>query len=273
MIANLPLLTNSNESYLETISKIPLLTADQEFKFAVQYKESKDKDLAYTLVVSNLRIVAHIARGFENYGLPLADLVQEGTIGLLKAIDKFDPYAGVRLVTYAAHWIKAEIYEFIVRNWRIVKIATTKAQRKLFFNMRKSKKNINNFSLEDAKKLAIELNVDLKDVFEMEKRFVSHDAHFEPLNEEDYLAPGNYLEQENSDPALLIEQEDYQTSREIKLYEALETLDERSRDIVKARWLNEEKSTLEILSVKYNISKERVRQLEQIALKKLQGII
>jgi RNA polymerase sigma-32 factor len=224
--------------------------------------------------MANLRFVAHVARGYMGYGLPLPDLIQEGNIGLMKAVKRFDPEVGVRLVSFAVHWIKAEIHEYIIQNWRIVKVATTKAQRKLFFNLRKYKNRLGWLNPEEANSIAEELAVDVATVYEMEGRLSSHDMAFDASDdsedgEKDLSAPVHYLKQANADPADLLEESDWEESEQSRLISAMETLDDRSRDILKSRWLSEEKLTLHDLAARYNVSAERIRQLESSAMKRI----
>lgn len=263
----------SIDAYLSSINQIPLLTADEEFDLAVRLREQNDLDAARQLIMSHLRFVARIARGYLGYGLALADLVQEGNIGLMKAVKRFDPYMKVRLVTFAVHWIKAEIHEFILRNWRIVKVATTKAQRKLFFNLRSAKKRLTWLNHAEVEAVAKDLGVKTKDVYEMEARLNAHDLAFDASSDddadEDVFAPVNYLEAHNADPAHSIETENSANNRTDHLQTALSTLDDRSRDIIASRWLVETKDTLHDLAAKYKVSAERIRQLEEAAMKKL----
>ncbi|MFK5950307.1 MAG: RNA polymerase sigma factor RpoH [Methylococcales bacterium] len=265
------------DSYLNTVSQMPKLTAEYEKELAVRYREDGDLEAARELVLSNLRFVAHIARGYSGYGLPLADIMQEGNVGLMKAVKRFDPDVGVRLVSFAVHWIRAEIHEYVIKNWRIVKVATTKAQRKLFFNLRKSKKGLGWLSKDDAEAIAENLDVDLKIVYEMEERLDGRDMAFDmPTNEsseEPISAPVNYLEQHEADPALLIENADWKGHEESLLSEALSELDERSQDILTSRWLSEKKATLHDLAARYGVSAERIRQLESNAMKKLKAAV
>ena len=264
------------DSYLSLVARMPKLSAEQEYDLAVRYRDDGDIEAARELVMSNLRFVAHVARGYAGYGLPLADIVQEGNIGLMKAVKRFDPDMGVRLVSFAVHWIKAEIHEFVIKNWRIVKVATTKAQRKLFFNLRKLKKDLNYLSPDDAEVIAENLDVDVKTVFEMERRLDGRDIGLEPSAEEgeDYsFAPIAYLEQQNADPAVLLENSDWQDRKEDLLMNAMAELDDRSRDILASRWLAEEKATLHDLAERYKVSAERIRQLEQNAMKKLKAAV
>lgn len=261
------------DSYLNLIGRMPRLSAEQEHELAVRYRDNEDLEAARQLVMSNLRFVAHIARGFSGYGLPLADIVQEGNIGLMKAVKRFDPDMGVRLVSFAVHWIKAEIHEYVIKNWRMVKVATTKAQRKLFFNLRKMKKDTSTLSPDDAEAIAENLDVDVKTVYEMERRLDGHDVSLEPSGDDDdtSIAPIAYLEQHGADPAVILENSNWENRQEDLLMDALENLDDRSRDILTSRWLSEEKSTLHDLAARYNVSAERIRQLEQNAMKKLKA--
>ena len=262
------------DSYLNLISQMPKLSAEQEYQLATRYRDDGDLDAARELVMTNLRFVAHVARGYAGYGLPLADIVQEGNIGLMKAVKRFDPDLGVRLVSFAIHWIKAEIHEYVIKNWRIVKVATTKAQRKLFFNLRKFKKDLNSLSADDAAVIAENLDVDVKTVYEMEQRLDGHDISLEPQEDnDDHPSPIAYLVQHGADPAELLEQSDWEERKEDVLLTALAELDDRSRDILQSRWLTEEKSTLHQLAERYKVSAERIRQLEQNAMKKLKNAL
>ena len=266
------------DSYLNVVGQMPKLTPEQEYELAVRYRDDGDLEAARKLVMSNLRFVAHVARGYNGYGLPLPDIIQEGNIGLMKAVKRFDPEVGVRLVSFAVHWIRAEIHEYVIKNWRVVKIATTKAQRKLFFNLRKSKKGLGWLSKADAEAIAENLNVDLKVVYEMEKRIDGRDMAFDlPVDaagsEENYNAPASYLMEDSSDPALLVEQSDWKGYKEKLLSEALSKLDKRSLDILSSRWLSDKKVTLHELAARYNISAERIRQLEKNAMKKIKSSV
>lgn len=264
------------DSYLSLVARMPKLSAEQEYDLAVRYRDDGDLEAARELVMANLRFVAHVARGYAGYGLPLADIVQEGNIGLMKAVKRFDPDMGVRLVSFAVHWIKAEIHEFVIKNWRIVKVATTKAQRKLFFNLRKLKKDLSYLSPDEAEVIADNLDVDVKTVFEMERRLDGRDVGLEPSADEsddNSIAPIAYLEQQNADPALLLENSDWQDRKEDLLMNAMSELDDRSRDILASRWLAEEKATLHELADRYSVSAERIRQLEQNAMKKLKAAV
>jgi RNA polymerase sigma-32 factor len=269
---NLPV--SSFEAYLAHVSQIPLLTQAEEFSYAKQLQQSNDLASAKNLILPHLRYVARIAKTYMGYGLPLNDLVQEGNIGLMKAVRRFNPDMGVRLVTFAVHWIKAEIHEFILRNWRIVKIATTKAQRKLFFNLRNMKKRLGWFTAEEINEVAKDLGVKPETVREMELRLSSSDAPFDgydDANEEENLPfiPAGFLGDARFDPAMQTENKNWAEQSNSNLYIALNQLDERSQEILQARWLNDNKMTLQQLADKYQISAERVRQLEKLAMEKL----
>jgi len=261
----------SIDAYAQQINEIPVLSAEAERELARRYTDHEDIDAVRQLILSNLRFVVHVARGYSGYGLPQADLIQEGNVGLMKAVKRFDPEVGVRLVTFAVHWIKAEIHEYVLKNWRIVKIATTKAQRKLFFNLRKSKKRLGWFSSDEVNAVAKDLNVDPAEVLRMESRLNSHDMTFDaPTGDDDTYSPSMYLEGNSVDPAIQAETDDWQDIQSRKLRVALATLDDRSQDILQQRWLTDNKSTLHDLAGKYGISAERIRQLENNAIKKLQ---
>jgi RNA polymerase sigma-32 factor len=261
------------ESYRQSIKKIPVLTAEQERELAERFHKENDLEAARQLVMSHLRFVLYIAQSYRGYGLPEADLVQEGNIGLMKAVKRFDPSVGVRLVSFAVHWIRAEIHEFILRNWRIVKVVTTKAQRKLFFNLRSMKKRLGWLSATEVEKVAKDLGVRTKDVLEMEKRLSAQDLAFDAPsdadNEDDVFAPSAYLEDNDSDPALLVEQTNWEAHSHHQLHGALDKLDPRSQDILQKRWLDEKKATLKELAEYYNVSAERIRQIESNAMKKI----
>lgn len=264
----------SIEAYLRMINSYPMLTAEQEKELGEKLYYEQDVDAARQLILSHLRFVAHIARGYSGYGLSQADLIQEGNIGLMKAVKKFNPEVGVRLVSFAVHWIKAEIHEFVLKNWRIVKVATTKSQRKLFFNLRKNKKRLGWFSHEEVKTVANELGVSEKDVLEMESRMSAQDLSFDMSQDDDdnnVFAPAAYLEDQHSDFSATIENSNWEEDSAEKLAVAFAQLDERSQDIIKARWLDadETKSTLSELAEKYNVSAERIRQLEKNAMQKM----
>ncbi|MFW1858087.1 RNA polymerase factor sigma-32 [Acinetobacter defluvii] len=261
-------------AYISTVNQIPILTAEQEKELAERYFYDQDLDAAKMLVMSHLRFVVHIARSYAGYGLPQGDLIQEGNLGLMKAVKRFDPSMGVRLVSFAVHWIKAEIHEYVIRNWRIVKIATTKAQRKLFFNLRSLKKSSKKLTLEEAKSIANDLNVTPEQVLEMEGRLTAYDAAFEAQGDDDdegstHVAPALYLEDNRYDPARLVEEEDYEDQSTSALHDAMEQLDDRSRNILQRRWLDDDKSTLHELAAEYNVSAERIRQLEKNAMEKI----
>ncbi len=263
------------DAYLNVVRQIPQLTVEEEYDLACRFHDEGDLEAARQLVMTNLRFVVHIARGYSGYGLSMPDIIQEGNVGLMKAVKRYDPHVGVRLVSFAVHWIKAEIHEYVIKNWGIVKVATTKAQRKLFFNLRKAKKDLNWLSHDDAIAIADDLNVNLSDVYEMEKRLGNHDISFDmsgdDTDDENYSAPVNYLQTYHGDPAELLEASDWEGNEHELLTEALKVLDERSLDILSSRWLVEKKATLQELAEKYNVSAERIRQLEQNAMKKLRS--
>jgi RNA polymerase sigma-32 factor len=267
----------SMDGYLQAVSTIPMLKAEQEKELATRLQDEGDLSAAKQLIMSHLRFVAHIAKSYSGYGLPQADLIQEGNIGLMKAVKRFDPSVGVRLVSFAVHWIKAEIHEFVLKNWRIVKVATTKAQRKLFFNLRKNKKRLGWFNQAEVSTVANELGVSEKEVREMESRMSGQDMGFDLTGDDNDDAPTStyspvqYLTDGSADLADDIEQQQWQEQSHTRLFSALKTLDERSQDIVSARWLSDDKATLQELAEKYSVSAERVRQLEKTAMKKLQS--
>jgi RNA polymerase sigma-32 factor len=267
----------SIDSYLNLVNQMSKLSIEEERALAVRFHEHDDLDAARQLVMANLRFVVHVARGYNGYGLPLSDIIQEGNIGLMKAVKRFDPNVGVRLVSFAVHWIRAEIHEYVIKNWRIVKVATTKAQRKLFFNLRKSKKHLGWLSQSEAQAVAEDLGVKLETVYEMEKRLDGRDMTFDmpaDATDDSFSAPVNYLEQQDADPAKLLENKDWKGHKESLLKKAMLDLDDRSRDILACRWLNEKKTTLHELADRYSVSAERIRQLEKNAMKKLKaGVI
>jgi RNA polymerase sigma-32 factor len=267
----------SIEAYTQAINRIPMLTAEEERELAVRLRDDSDLEAARRLVMAHLRFVAHIARGYSGYGLPQADLIQEGNIGLMKAVKRFDPEQGVRLVSFAVHWIRAEIHEFILRNWRIVKVATTKAQRKLFFNLRSSKKRLGWFSKEEVDAVARDLGVPAATVLEMESRLAGQDVAFDAQADDDddvAPAPAAYLADSRFEPAAQLEASNWEEDNSQRLHSALATLDDRSRDIVAARWLADDgKTTLQDLADKYNVSAERIRQLEKNAMNKLRNML
>ncbi len=263
------------DAYVQTVSAIPILNADEERELAERLHYQSDLEAARQLVMSHLRFVVHIARSYSGYGLPLGDLIQEGNVGLMKAVKRFDPTMGVRLVSFAVHWIKAEMHEFILRNWRIVKIATTKAQRKLFFNLRSQKKKLSWMTNDEVNAIAEDLGVDAKVVRQMEGRLASTDTAFDaPVNEDEdstYLSPSAYLEDHSADPAVQLEEANWEEDSQRRLLSAMNDLDERSRNILARRWLAEEKATLHELAAEYEVSAERIRQLEKNAMKKIRG--
>ena len=261
------------DAYLNVVRQMPKLTVEQELELAFKYRDDGDLEAARELVMTNLRFVVHVARGYSGYGLSMPDIIQEGNIGLMKAVKRFDPDVGVRLVSFAVHWIKAEIHEYVIKNWGIVKIATTKAQRKLFFNLRKSKQDLGWLSNDEAVAIAKDLDVDVSIVYEMEKRLGSKDMSFDmpvdEASEESFVAPASYLQQYGADPAELLENSDWVGHEQDFLADAMAGLDERSLDILSSRWLMDKKATLHELAERYNVSAERIRQLEQNAMKKL----
>jgi RNA polymerase sigma-32 factor len=265
------------DAYLNVVRQMPKLTAEQERELAIKYRDDGDLDAARELVMTNLRFVVHVARGYSGYGLSMPDIIQEGNIGLMKAVKRFDPDIGVRLVSFAVHWIKAEIHEYVIKNWGIVKIATTKAQRKLFFNLRKSKQDLGWLTNDEAEAIASDLDVDVSAVYEMEKRLGNKDMSFDissdETGEDDYTAPASYLHQHGADPAVLLENSDWEGHEQDVLADAMAELDERSQDILSSRWLVEKKATLHELAERYNVSAERIRQLEQNAMKKLRAAV
>ncbi len=268
----------SFDAYMDKVSRIPVLTREDENKLATRFREAGDLDAARQLVLSHLRFVVHIARGYSGYGLPLGDVVQEGNVGLMKAVKRFDPDVGVRLVSFAVHWIRAEIHEYVLRNWRLVKVATTKAQRKLFFNLRKLKKNLAWLSAEETQAVARDLKVTPEEVTEMEKRLAARDLSFDPVPEssedgDETYSPAAYLPAPDADPAVQIENAEWDDATGDRLQAAMQTLDARARDILVSRWTGEAKATLHDLADKYGVSAERVRQIEANAIKKLRGLM
>ena len=265
------------ESYLSSVHAIPILTKEQEQELALKLYEEDDLDAARQLVIHHLRFVVHIARSYQGYGLPLGDIIQEGNVGLMKAVDKYDPHRGVKLVSFAVHWIKAEIHEYILKNWRLVKIATTKAQRKLFFNLRGKKKSLDWLTKEEAESIASDLNVDVKDVLHMENRLSSNDSSFDapvPMgDDEEIMSPSQYLEDKRYDPEVIVANEQAEQVNRSELVEALKMLDDRSKDILQRRYLADQKATLHDLADEYEVSAERIRQIENSALKKLKSLM
>ena len=264
------------ESYLACVHSIPILTPEQEKELAFKLYEKDDLDAALQLVIHHLRFVVHIARSYSGYGLPVGDIIQEGNVGLMKAVNKFDPNRGVKLVSFAVHWIKAEIHEYILKNWRLVKIATTKAQRKLFFNLRSKKKTLEWLTKEEAENIAKDLNVEVKDVLHMEKRLSANDTPFDAPSDtsdsdDQIMSPSQYLEDSAANPADLVEAEQTMEFHNDELLDALKSLDDRSKDIILRRYLTDTKVTLHELADEYQVSAERIRQIENGALKKLKG--
>jgi len=269
----LPIVADDLNGYMAKIANTRLLSSEEEQDLARKLRDHDDLSAARELVMSQLRFVVHIARSYKGYGLPMADLIQEGNIGLMKAVKRFDPEVGVRLISFAVHWIRAEIHEFVIKNWRIVKVATTKAQRKLFFKLRSSKKKLNWFSQDEVNAVAEDLGVDPKVVMEMESRMHGHDSAFDaPIGTSDdtrALAPSETLYSEAADPSEIAEENDTRQQSVDGLHDGLSALDDRSRDILQRRWLSEEKSTLQELADEYDVSAERIRQIEKAAMKKL----
>ncbi len=266
------------DSYLRAVYSVPVLSAEREHELALRLRDHEDVEAARELVVSHLRFVVKVARGYSGYGLPLSDLIQEGGIGLMKAVKRFNPDIGVRLVSFAVHWIKAEIHEFILRNWRIVKVATTKAQRKLFFNLRSSKKRLGWFSREEVESVAEDLGVPAQTVLEMESRLGGQDVSFDPASsaedDEAGWTPSAYLQAPPaSDPAEVLESSDWESQTSERLYRALQELDERDRVILEQRWLREQKATLHQLAERFEVSAERIRQLEKNAMGRLKQLM
>jgi RNA polymerase sigma-32 factor len=266
----------SLDAYLDRVSRIPVLNREDERALAERFRSQEDLQAARELVLSHLRFVVHIARGYSGYGLPIGDLIQEGNVGLMKAVKRFDPRLNVRLVSFAVHWIRAEIHEYVLRNWRLVKIATTKAQRKLFFNLRRLKKNLSWLSAEETLAVARDLGVSPSEVTEMEKRLAARDLSFDPAPEaddEELFSPAAYLPAPDADPAEQVEDAESADDSSERLRGALSRLDARSREIVQRRWMSEDKATLHELADKYGVSAERIRQIESSALGKLRGLM
>ncbi len=268
----------SFDAYVDTVSRIPVLSREDEHELATRFHGAGDLDAARQLVLSHLRFVLHIARDYSGYGLPLGDLVQEGNVGLMKAVKRFDPAVGVRLVSFAVHWIRAEIHEYVLRNWRLVKVATTKAQRKLFFNLRKYKRNLGWLSAEETQAVARDLGVSAHDVTEMERRLSSRDVSYDPLpeSEDDESAsytPAAYLPAPDADPAVAVERAEWDDQMSDRVAYAMTQLDARSRAILEARWIAESKATLHDLADQYGVSAERIRQIEANAIRKLKKLV
>ena len=265
------------DAYLNVVRQMPKLTVEQERELALKFRDNGDLEAARELVMTNLRFVIHVARGYSGYGLSMPDIIQEGNIGLMKAVKRFDPDVGVRLVSFAVHWIKAEIHEYVIKNWGIVKVATTKAQRKLFFNLRRLKKNLSWLSAEETAAVARDLGVTTAEVTEMEQRLSARDLSFDPTATDDEddgsYSPAHYLPSPDSDAAVRAEAEEWEDTTHDRLQQALATLDARSRDILVSRWSGDDKATLHDLAARYDVSAERVRQLEANAIKKLRGLM
>ena len=262
----------SLEAYIGIVNQSPVLSREEERELAYRFQNENDLDAARKLIVSQLRFVVHIARTYSGYGLPLADLIQEGNIGLMKAVKKFDPDRGTRLVTYAVHWIRSEIHEFVFNNWKIVKVATTKAQRKLFFKLRNAKKSIGWLTNDEKKLIAKDLGVKPKDVATMEQRFAAVDMSYDLGNtdsDEDYVSPAGFLPSPDSDPSSIVENDNWLQGKKEQLSKALEGLDNRSKEILMSRWLTDEKVTLKELAKQYQVSIERIRQIEEAAIQEL----
>lgn len=275
--AVMPVLSGSLESYIQSVREIPVLKKSEEQALAVKLRDNDDLEAARQLIMHNLRFVIKVARGYSGYGLPLADLIQEGNVGLMKAVKRFDPEVNVRLVSFAVHWIRAEIHEFILKNWKIVKVATTKAQRKLFFNLRSKKKRLAWMNQAEVSDIAKDLGVSNKDVMEMEKRMSGQDIGFDlssDTDEDNTYSPNQYLESEQvDDPSELLESSDWDSHTRSLFANAMSTLDERSKDILACRWLTDEKATLQELAAKYEVSAERIRQIESNAISKLKSAV
>ncbi|MGB0895664.1 MAG: RNA polymerase sigma factor RpoH [Parashewanella sp.] len=268
--------SSSLEAYVQSVNGISMLDAETEYELAKRLHDTGDLQAAKKLIMSHLRFVVHVAKGYAGYGLPQADLIQEGNIGLMKAVKRFDPNVGVRLVSFAVHWIKAEIHEYVLKNWRIVKVATTKAQRKLFFNLRKAKKRLGWFSDDEVSMVADNLGVSKKDVTEMESRMAAQDPAFDLASDNDDehdFSPVQYLQDNSSDLAQNVEKDNWETQAQARLLSAIKTLDERSQHILQARWLDEDKTTLHELAAEYQVSAERIRQLEKNAMNKIKACL
>jgi RNA polymerase sigma-32 factor len=267
----------SLDAYFDAISRIPVLSREDEAALATRFRSENDLEAARQLVLSHLRFVVHIARGYAGYGLPMGDIVQEGNVGLMKAVKRFDPTVGVRLVSFAVHWIRAEIHEYVLRNWRLVKIATTKAQRKLFFNLRKYKRSLGWLTAEETRAVARDLGVSTDEVTEMERRLASRDLSYDPApdadEEDESYSPSAYLPAPDADPALAVERAEWDDDVTDKLAHAMAQLDARSQAVLRARWMTEQKATLHELADEYGVSAERIRQIEANAIKKLRKLV
>jgi RNA polymerase sigma-32 factor len=267
----------SFDAYVDAVSRIPVLTREDEADLAERFRRDNDLDAARQLVLSHLRFVVHIARGYHGYGLPIGDLVQEGNVGLMKAVKRFDPAVGVRLVSFAVHWIRAEIHEYVLRNWRLVKVATTKAQRKLFFNLRKYKRSLGWLTAEETQAVARDLGVSTDEVTEMERRLSSRDLSYDPApdadDEEESYSPSAYLPAPDADPAIAVERAEWDDDVTDRVAHAMTQLDARSQAVLRARWMGENKATLHELAEEYGVSAERIRQIEANAIKKLRKLV
>src|SRR5450755_2742947 len=266
----------SLDAYIDRVSRIPVLSREDEHDLAVRYRSEDDLDAARKLVLSHLRFVVHIARGYTGYGLPIGDLIQEGNVGLMKAVKRFDPQLNVRLVSFAVHWVRAEIHEYVLRNWRLVKVATTKAQRKLFFNLRRMKKNLAWLTAEETAAVARDLGVTAAEVTEMEQRLTARDMSFDPTpdsDEDEIFSPSAFLTAPDANPAETVETEEWDNDSADRLQSALGRLDDRSRKILQRRFLTDDKATLHELADEYRVSAERIRQIEANALMKLRGMM
>jgi RNA polymerase sigma-32 factor len=267
----------SLDAYLDRVGRIAVLGREEERELALRFREEHDLDAARKLVLAHLRFVVHIARGYTGYGLPMGDLIQEGNVGLMKAVKRFDPNLNVRLVSFAVHWIRAEIHEYVLRNWRLVKVATTKAQRKLFFNLRRMKKNLSWLSADETRAVAEDLGVTPAEVTEMEQRLAARDLSFDPApdsdEDENVYSPAAFLPSPGSDPAEHVEAQEWESDSADRLHQAMGRLDDRSRDILSSRWIGEDKATLHQLADKYGVSAERIRQIEANALTKLRALM
>jgi len=267
----------SFDAYVEAVSRIPVLSREDESELATRLRRDNDLDAARQLVLSHLRFVVHIARGYHGYGLPMGDLVQEGNVGLMKAVKRFDPAVGVRLVSFAVHWIRAEIHEYVLRNWRLVKIATTKAQRKLFFNLRKYKRSLGWLTAEETQAVARDLGVSTDEVTEMERRLASRDLSYDPApdatEDDESYSPAAYLPAPDADPAVAVERAEWDDDVTDRVAEAMSQLDARSQAVLRARWMGEHKATLHELAAEYGVSAERIRQIEANAIKKLRKLV
>ena len=267
----------SFDAYVEAVSRIPVLSREDESELATRLRRDNDLDAARQLVLSHLRFVVHIARGYHGYGLPIGDLVQEGNVGLMKAVKRFDPAVGVRLVSFAVHWIRAEIHEYVLRNWRLVKVATTKAQRKLFFNLRKYKRSLGWLTAEETQAVARDLGVSTDEVTEMERRLASRDLSYDPApdadDEEESYSPSAYLPAPDADPAIAVERAEWDDDVTDRVAQAMTQLDARSQAVLRARWTGESKATLHELAEDSGVSAERIRQIEANAIKKLRKLV